>query len=90
MCAYSMIADHYNNHFRDQYPQVFNTLTPQISRAEFDALRAGVESLKKLLIRAKEYDERTGQPDCESADKVAILRKVAELVGIDIESALPK
>lgn len=90
MCSYSMIADHYNSHFQNNYPQIFqNTLTPAISRAEFDALRAEVENLKELLKKAKEYDERTGQPDCESADKVAILRKVAELVGIDIESALP-
>ena len=48
-----------------------------VSRAEFDKLKRDVEELK----RAKEYDE----PDCEMDEKVELIRKVAELVGVDIE-----
>ncbi len=100
MCTYSMIADHYGNKWLDQYPGLgqqpigvpFQGLGPifqGVSQAEFDALKKEVADLKELLIKAKEYDARTGQPDCESEDKTAILRAVAKLVGIDIEGALP-
>lgn len=65
------------------------THTP-ITREEFDALRADVLEMKALLIRAKEYDERTGQPHCEQEDKIALLKKVAEMVGISLEEVFGK
>lgn len=89
MCTYSMIADHYINKWPQQYPSIY--ITPeQITRSEFEALRKEMSDLKELLVKAKEYDAQTGQPDCEMADKVAILKKVAELVGIDITNSLPE
>jgi hypothetical protein len=60
-----------------------------VNREEFDALKRDVEEMKALLKRAKEYDERTGQADCENAEKVALIRKVAELVGVDLREVLP-
>ena len=56
------------------------------TRAEFDALKAELESLKKLLAAAKKYDEETGQPECETEEKVALLKKLAQLVGVDLSS----
>lgn len=91
MCAVSMIADHYRDKWQQQswYPQqgtglggLYQALA--ISRHEFDALKREVEDLKALLQRAKEYDAKNGEPDCEMADKVAILRAVAKLVGVDL------
>src|SRR4029077_15180212 len=52
----------------------------EISRVEFEALKKEVEELKKLLVRAKEYDEKNGEPNCEMDEKVAILRAVAKAV----------
>ncbi|VDM10415.1 unnamed protein product [Wuchereria bancrofti] len=57
---------------------------PWATKQEFEQLKKEVEDMKKLLIRAKEYDEKTGQPDCEMEEKVALLKKVAELVGVDL------
>lgn len=56
------------------------------TREEFDALKAELESLKKLLVAAKQYDTETGQPDCEDADKIALFKKLAKMVGVDLES----
>jgi hypothetical protein len=56
-----------------------------VNREEFDALKRDVEEMKALLKRAKEYDERT----CENAEKVALIRKVAKLVGVDLREVLP-
>lgn len=91
MCSYSMIADHYTDRWKETYPQ-FVVYPPQQdmpSRVEFEALRKEVESLKELLIKAKEYDAKSGQPDCEMAEKVALLKRVAELVGVDLGAAMP-
>lgn len=44
--------------------------------------------MKALLKRAKEYDERTGQADCEHDDKMDILRRVGKLVGIDLDDVI--
>lgn len=63
---------------------------PSISRAEFDELKREVTEMKALLKRAKEYDERNGEPNCEMDEKMAILRKVAELVGVKLDDVLGK
>ncbi|TPJ86977.1 MULTISPECIES: hypothetical protein [unclassified Mesorhizobium] len=55
-----------------------------VSKLEFDALKKDVEEMKALLIRAKEYDERNNEPHCEIEDKVALLKRVAEAVGVDL------
>lgn len=65
-------------------PSITTILQP-ISREEFDALKHDVEELKKLLVAAKKYDDATGQPGCEHDDKIALIRKVAELVGVSME-----
>jgi hypothetical protein len=65
-------------------PVIIHQQSP-ISREEFDALRRDVLDMKELLKRAKDYDERNGEPDCEIDEKVAFLRKVAALVGVDLD-----
>ena len=57
---------------------------PEVTKADLDALKREMEELKKLLVAAKKYDEATGQPDCEAEDKVALIKKVAKLVGVDM------
>lgn len=100
MCAVSMIGDKYTQGWPenplnpwkiDPYPQPFipggisQQVIPQaVSRAEFDALKKEVIELKKLLVAAKQFDEATGQKDCEMEDKVALLKKIAQYVGVDL------
>ena len=59
-----------------------------VSRAEFEELQRDVQEMKELLKRAKRYDEEHDQPDCENDEKMAILRKVAEALGIDLEGVI--
>lgn len=59
-----------------------------VSREEFDTLKREVEDMKSLLKRAKEYDERNGEPDCEMDEKMDVLRRVAKLVGVDLDDVL--
>ena len=92
MCVVSNIGDGWSKRFPEVYPWAVPHTTPPttqtisvgISRWEFDALKKEVEALRELLIAAKKFDEETGQPDCEVDEKVALIKKVAELVGVDI------
>lgn len=86
MCTVSMLGDEWSRRVPPQYPWAVPGYQFQTgpTRAEFEALKAEVVELKKLLLAAKEYDAKTGQPDCEDEDKVALLKRIAELVGIDL------
>lgn len=67
---------------------IVDALAP-VTRQEFDQLKHDVEEMKALLIRAKLYDEENDQPDCQMEEKVDLLRRVAELVGVSLEDILP-
>lgn len=80
-----MIADAYKDHFERTLPMTWTLQggpMNDVTREEFDVLKAKVEEMAAMLKAADEYDKRTGQPDCEMEDKIAFLRKVAEFVGI--------
>lgn len=98
MCVVSNVGDYYGRRWPEKYPWVPN-VTPQsppptgdkivlapseVSRKEFEALKKDVEEALRLLKNAKEIDRVTGQPDCEMDEKVAIIKRFAEVVGVDL------
>lgn len=98
MCAVSAIGDNWKLTFPDRYPNLPPAspsipgypYTPfpninHVSRQEFDQLKAEMAELKKLLLAAKEYDAKTGQPDCETDEKIALIKKIAEMVGVNMD-----
>ena len=97
MCVVSMIGDDfYKRHIPSSYPQF---PVDNLTRAEFNiwkaandaelkALREELEALKKLLRAAKIFDAATGQPDCEVDEKVDFIRKLAELLDVDLENVI--
>jgi hypothetical protein len=46
--------------------------------------------MKALLRRAKEYDVANNEPDCEIEEKMALLKRIAELVGVDLSDVIGK
>lgn len=97
MCVYSAMGDHYTKKFPETYPWIqpiiypanstfdpIVTSQPLVSRAEFEALKKDVEEMKEILKIAKKYDEETGQPDCEMEEKIQLIKKIAELVGVKL------
>jgi hypothetical protein len=56
-----------------------------VTQEDLDKIRRDIQDLKDLLKRAKEYDEKTGQPDCELDEKKRRLKEIADMVGVDIE-----
>lgn len=56
----------------------------------FNALKREVELMKELLIRAVQYDKDNDEPHCETDEKIAFLKRVAEWVGIDLNDVFGK
>jgi hypothetical protein len=50
---------------------------PQISPEE-------VAEFRRLLDRAREYDKKNNEPECEMTEKVALLQKIAAALGVDL------
>lgn len=83
-----MIGDHYQGKF-NQYPQPFQQYVQGISQQEFETLKKEVLEMKELLKKAKQYDEKHNEPNCETEEKIKLLREMAKAFGIDLDT-LPK
>lgn len=89
MCMVSMIMDSgidiLKTHPIVQNPNnSFTDLKIEEVRKQVEDLRKEILELKKLIIAAKKFDDEFGQPDCENDEKIDKLKKIAELVGIDL------
>jgi hypothetical protein len=93
MCTVSNVMDGFNDKWQPLRDQIFPqgiriTPQPEVTRAEFDALKAELLELRTLIAKAKAHDEATGQPDCESEDKIKKLRALAEIVGLNVDDLI--
>ena len=93
MCTVSMIMDHFGDKWGNpQYrpggpyrPNVdypidppFTTVKPTIPITD-----AEIEEFRKLLERAREYDRRNNEPECELESKKQKIRDLAKELGIE-------
>ncbi len=92
MCMVSAVGDRFpSDYWRERHTWIDPTQqglrrpNSNPSFEEFDKLKKEVEALKKLLQAAIEFDNATGQPHCQKDEKVKIIKKLAKLVGVDIE-----
>lgn len=98
MCMTSAVGDYYKDSlpskpYWDGIQPFINPLAPiapAVTRQEFDALKRDLEELKKALLAAKRFDEVAGEPDCEMDEKVAIIKKLAKVVGVSMEDVFGK
>lgn len=86
MCTVSMVMDHYHDKWKlggyvapNTLPRItlFPTPPPTISKEE-------VEEFRKLLDRAREYDKRNNEPNCELEEKKERLRALAKELGVTL------
>lgn len=85
MCVVSMIVDHYRDKWDPWKPLTpggfpANPLTPKLPTKE--EIAEFYELLKK---KAREYDAKNNQSDCELEEKKQKLLDLAKELGIDIK-----
>jgi hypothetical protein len=91
MCVVSFIGNHFEEKWQEPYrpwtssPASSYTFTTGVSQEEFDKLKKEVLEMKELLKKAKIYDEKNNEPNCEIEEKMEFLRQVAKLVGVDLD-----
>lgn len=90
MCVVSMIGDHFSDKWNNPPYQRFVADPLAVTRIEFEALKKEVEEMKSLLQKAKEYDIKNNEPNCEVEEKMVLLKKIADLVGVNLDDILKK
>lgn len=87
MCAVSMVMEHYSDKWGQlvqplpQPPNVWITyppVVPMVTQEEVDEFR-------RLLERAREYDRKNNEPDCEIVEKKNRVKELAESLGVKID-----
>jgi hypothetical protein len=80
-----MIMDHYTDKwipltrpYAFDYPPIVPPPSAPITDEE-------IQEFRRLLERAREYDRRNNEPDCEMEEKKQKLLKLAEELGINID-----
>ena len=77
MCSVSMIMEHKYDEWMRRTPPPFVYTPPAITQQEVDEFR-------RLLERAREYDKKNNEPDCELEEKRQKLLTLAKELGVDI------
>jgi hypothetical protein len=75
MCSYSMVIDWKADEWQRQMQEGVPVLIPSYE----------IDELKRLLVRAREYDKKMNQPDCEEEEKKRQLIEVAKLLGVELD-----
>lgn len=89
MCVSSFIYDHFHEKWSNppysipSQPYYPNTW-PNAPVIPTPLTPDEVEDVRKLLEKAKQYDEETGQKDCELEEKKQRLRLLAKELGVEI------
>lgn len=94
MCVVSMISDEFSKSQKPLLPPFIDekkdpkewvsNFRDIVSNETIEKLKAEIKILERLLIAAIDYDARTGQPECEVAEKVAFLKAVAKALDFDL------
>lgn len=94
MCVVSMVMDHYQDRwfpkpqpgpFIDGNAILIADLQKKLNEQNslIEKLTREFEEMKSLLERAQKYDADNNEPDCEVDEKVQLMLKLAELLGVD-------
>lgn len=83
MCVVSMIMEHQWDKWNKRYEPFIPsrpfkpTMPPPPTDEE-------IEEFRKLIERAKEYDKKNNEPECENEKKRQLLLDLAKQLGIEI------
>lgn len=92
MCVVSMVMDHYWDKWQpykvpfpspyEQPATIYPPVQPIVTRPLIP--QADIDEFYKLLNRARDYDKKNNEPDCELDEKKERLKKLAKELGAEI------
>lgn len=97
MCVVSAVGDYWKDDFNKKWPEIYeeavgpkspNYVLPiqqYATKEDIDAIRKEILELKELLKAAIKFDSATDQDHCENENKIALIKKVADAVGVDLK-----
>ena len=88
MCVISMIMDHYGDKWsQPPYTYPFNPLYQQFPYQGGYVIpnQRELDEFHKLLERAREYDKKYNEPDCETAAKRKKIQDLADAMGVKVD-----
>lgn len=89
MCVVSMIMNHYSEKWGPTPPTVVplpHIISPPSPPIKFPFItKEEIDEFRRLLERAREYDRRNNEPDCELEEKKRKVRELAEQLGVKID-----
>jgi hypothetical protein len=89
MCAVSFVSDHFLQKPNWNIPITqTQTIYPQVTREEFEQLKKEVLEMKELVMKAKVYDDANNQPHCENQEKIEMIKRIADFVGVDMSDVV--
>ena len=81
MCVVSMVMDHWRDRLNPLVPSQTSTGIG-ITNYEPPITDHEIREFRKLLERAREYDKKHNEPDCEMESKKKEVMELAEKLGI--------
>lgn len=84
MCVVSMVMDDQLDRWTRHYPVPINPAPFVFSPIVIGPSQREVDEFRRLLDRAREYDKRNHEPDCEMDAKKQKLLDYAKELGVDI------
>jgi hypothetical protein len=93
MCVFSMIAQDRIDKWQDYWPPPMSPAVPTIPTIPWTVpvtppvrvpTQEELDEFYRLLKKAREYDRKNNEPDCEDNDKKRILREMADKLGVEI------
>ena len=87
MCVVSNIYDYGRQQIEQQWPWVtpsIESVPPEVTKEDIAEIRRELAELRDLIKAGQRYDEATGQPDCELEEKTELIRRLAELLDVEI------
>jgi|AGTN01.1.fsa_nt_gi hypothetical protein len=88
MCVVSMIMDHYQDKWHPRLPQPAPVPMPLVPYPVLPVpmiTPEEVEEFRRLLERAREYDRKNHEPECELDEKKRAVKDLAEKLGVKID-----
>lgn len=87
MCVVSMVMDHYHDEWWRRYRQTTTPVSPWPPPPPLPPsipTPQEIDEFRRLLERAREYDRKNNEPDCELEEKRQKLKDLAKQLGVDI------